>query len=141
MKTKFSPIVKAKKNMVDVIERELINLNFKINSTKESINSITNSIYELNIPKNGNFMELLQVQSYKEAYMSDLEMRREDLAFYINQREKVVNSLKDANLELEKMKHLEELEVQKKLKKLKLAESQELDEISVMLYNNKRESL
>jgi flagellar biosynthesis chaperone FliJ len=47
-----------------------------------------------------------------------------------------MNELKKANIEYEKMKYLETQEIKKLLKKAKLKESKEMDELAILLRKN-----
>lgn len=53
------------------------------------------------------------------------------------EKKKLLNELKNANIEYEKMKYLQAEEVKKILKEKKLKESREMDEIAILLRNEK----
>jgi hypothetical protein len=51
-----------------------------------------------------------------------------------------LNKLKETNIELEKIKYLHNLEINKKQKEIKQKEDNLMNEISTILYNNKNAS-
>lgn len=57
----------------------------------------------------------------------------------MHERQKLQEDFKRQNIEFEKAKYLDGLEVKKRLEQIKKQEMRDLDEISVMLYANHKE--
>ena len=64
--------------------------------------------------------------------MGELDLRK-------RQKQELQDYFKVQNIEYEKAKYLDGLEIKKNLERLKKQESKDLDEISVMLYANHKE--
>ncbi len=137
MKTKFTQIVKIKKQKVDKVELELTKINNKISDTDKNILNTNKAIKSHSTPTSGNFSQIKLYQDNLNSYLYELKMLKEKLNLYKSEKNKIDVQLKEANLDYEKMKYIENVEVQKILKEAKIKEENELNEISIMLHNNK----
>ncbi|NWF66709.1 MAG: flagellar FliJ family protein [Campylobacterales bacterium] len=139
MKSKFSPIVKIKKQELDKIEGELVKINNKIASKKEEINKISFEIDSINLPTGGSFSMLKLLNENVLLMFHEKKQAEHELQAFNQTKISIQQKYKQANIELEKMKYLHDIEVQKRVKELKLQEAKMLDEISVMLYKKERD--
>jgi flagellar export protein FliJ len=130
----YSKISKINKQKLDKIESELFILKSEIKKINRQIDETYEAISSLVIPQNGTIKEL-----------NVFAQRRQVLNAQKDRQKKVLNtknmelgykqqSYKKAKLEYEKIKYLEEQELNEKLKKLKKDEQKELDEISNLLF-------
>jgi len=137
MKTKYSQLLKVKKQRVDFVENEIARLNFKKSQVENEISSIENEISSIKKPQNGRFGEFLTVSfsfdkliALKKQKMSSLEYLQTEL---INKQNEYKYELK----EYEKIKYLEDLIIKEKLAKMKKDEQKLLDELSVITYKRR----
>ncbi len=137
MKTKFTDIVKIRKRKVDELQDYLARIEFNIQSATMQIDVLVGQLYAEKTPTEGSISELLQLQEIKRAYKVEIENKRANLSNLLQTKQTAVEMLKEANIEYEKMKHLHELELKKYADILKQKEAKNLDEIAVMLFNNR----
>lgn len=140
MKTKFTQIVKFKKQAVDNIELELAKVNNSINQTLAKIDDIQHSLNELQTPNFGTFFELRGYQGIFNAHMLEIGECKKVLESLKMKKNQIELKLKSAYLEYEKMKHLDDVQKGLIIKELKRKEQEDLNEISVMLFNNNKNS-
>lgn len=136
MKTKFSTVVKVKKQVVEKIERDIQKINSSILKVKHQIKELQNILFSLTPPQNGNFSLFSQIKTQQNMLRSEIEKLNSQILFLENRKNELMNELKKANIEYEKMKYLETEEIKKMLKKSKLKEVKEMDEIGILLRKN-----
>ncbi|RAX57496.1 hypothetical protein CCZ01_05800 [Helicobacter monodelphidis] len=138
MKTKFTPLVRLRESAMKEGERKLIAINQKIAATQSHLDSVQQEFVMISMPKTGeSYLELLQVQSIKDGYLAEIDRIVETLGAFKLEKKVAQEELRLLNLEFEKASHLDSLEKAKILEARKRKEAQELDEISVMLYNTR----
>jgi flagellar export protein FliJ len=138
MQTKFTSIVKFKKQSVDKIELELMRANNSINEALGKIANLQKKITELHTPKSGTFAKLRGYQEIFTAHINDISDLHKELEHLKMKKNQIEVKLKNAYLDYEKMKHLDDIEREKYLSEKKRLEQEELNEISLMLFNNKK---
>lgn len=139
MKTKFTAVVKIKKKRVDDIQNSIFAVDALIAKTKAELADIKNRFNKLEPPRGGSFSTLIAFEDMKKAFRYEIETITLTLANHQNQKNMLIAALREANTEYEKMKHLENEEIARVAKLITARESKELDEIGVMLYNNRRD--
>ncbi len=137
MKTKYSQLLKVKKQRVDTIENEIAFLNSKKRSVEIEIEKLLNEIDSIDKPKEGkfglflsasySFDTLFSLKKEKELFLQDME----------NELAQKRDEYKIALMEYEKIKYLEELIIEQKLDKIKKDEQKLLDELSVVTYKRR----
>jgi chromosome segregation ATPase len=135
MKTKYTQIVKLKKRALDEIERELIDVRGRKREIERKIEDIDKKISNLEIPKSGKFAQVKLKNELFQNLMREKEALKEKLEIRLKQIEGLKELYKEANVEYEKILHLDKTEVEKELKKLRYNERKELDEIANILHN------
>lgn len=139
MKTKFTAVVKIKKKMVDDLQSSIFAIDALITKTKTALVDVENRFNSLKPPQKGSFSNLIVFEDMKKAFRYEMETLKMTLADQQNQKNMLIGVLKEASVEFEKMKYLEAKEIKKLLQARAVKEAKELDEIGVMLYNNRSE--
>jgi len=137
MKTKYSQLLKVKKQKVDFVENEIARLNLKKSQIENEINSIENEISSIKKPQDGRFGEFLTI-SFSFDKLVALKKEKKLYLEYI--QTELINKQNEYKYELkeyEKIKYLEELIIKEKLAKIKRDEQNLLDELSVITYKRR----
>ena len=140
MKTRYTPLLKIKKNDLDKCERELQIANQSLNDANNSLADAYNVLQQLGVPTHGTIQEMLQARSFIDAARGVVEDKRNWVDFAKHQLESAVIKLKASNLEYEKFKYLDYEEIKKEMKIRAQKESKELDEIALMTFKKREES-
>jgi len=136
MKTKFSDILKIKKQAVEKIERNIQKINSSIQMLQNKINSLNNEFSSFSFPKEGDFRQFQQVKLMQENLINEIKNFENQIGILENRKNELMQERKKANIEYEKIKYLHELEIQKMIKEKRIKESKEMDEIAILLRNN-----
>lgn len=141
MKSKFSYIVRVKKQQLDTIQIKVSAAKFKLDAFELNLKSARQNLNKFCLPKSGNINELnenLKILSIMRDEVSTLsekvELAKKELMHFTHQ-------YKNANLEYEKMKFLEQDEIRVKLKAIKRKEELLLDEFATIKFAQNRDSL
>ena len=137
MKTKFSELLRVKKEALKEMERAILAISQHIERRELEIEAILREILEIKIPSLGTYAEFLRIQEIKKAHIEEIDRMRLEVAQLKAKRTLMRERLKELNLDYEKAKYLESLEIQKVLARRKNQERAEMDEISLMLYNTR----
>ncbi len=137
MKTRFSSLVKLKKSVMDKSERVVQKANADLNSAAVALEISYQSINEIKSPTSGNMSDFLASRTLLSSGRGLIEHNKGWVGFAKNQVNQAKEKLKLDMIEHEKFKHLELQEIQKEIKKIKLKESKELDEIALMTHSYK----
>ena len=140
MKTKFTAVVKIRKKAVDDVENAIFAVDALITKTKTALLETKNKFNTLQPPQSGSYSSIIVFEDMKKAFRIEIEGIKALLAEHQNRKNMLIGQLKEANAELEKMKYLDSEEIKKVLKARAVREAKELDEIGVMLYNNRSET-
>jgi flagellar biosynthesis chaperone FliJ len=133
VKTKFDSVVKLKKQQVDNIEKNIQKVNASINNLKEKIQNLQNSIFSFQIPKSGDFALLNQIKHQQHILRNEIDNLKNQIIILENRKKELLNELKKANIEYEKMKYLQAEEIKKIVKEKRLKEARDMDEIAILL--------
>lgn len=136
MKTKFTQLVVLRKKKVDEAELMLQKNAQKIIDKQAEIDALIREFATLEEPKNGVYQAFLTFVHRKNEYRETIDFKMGELALLKKQKQELQEYFKMQNVEYEKAKYLDGLEVKKILDKIRRQESKDLDEISVMLYAN-----
>jgi hypothetical protein len=140
MKTKYSALIKIKQNKIQELEAHLGGLNALIVAQQDLIDKAKQSILSLTKPKSGNFKEFINNQDIMIVQKIDQNLKLTRKIELEDEKKWILNKLKETNIELEKIKYLHNLEINKKQKEIKQKEDNLMNEISTILYNNKNAS-
>ena len=138
MKSKFSKIAKIRKQKREVIERELLRSQNKEKMLNHKITSLYEEIISIKMPQNGAVSLLSLVGEQKKILNRDKKHYEHELQLTTVATQKLQVEYQKAHIEYEKIKYLEEQELQALIDKMKQQEQLYLDEISTMLFANKK---
>ena len=137
MKSKFTSVVRVKKQEMDKVEAKLVVARLNVRNAEEKIALLRAKLNEFSLPKSGELRENLELINIARAELSackeNLEIAKKEVLHY-------EHKYKNANLEYEKMKYLEKEEFKKEIKRIQKAEALALDEFAVMKFAAKSEA-
>lgn len=139
MKTRFSDLLKVKKQKLSEVERELQDVRERKKRLEGKIEAINFEIASLKQPKSGDFTLMQIARETFLSLMNQKEILNQKLTLRTEQIEGLQALYKEANIEYEKVAYLDSEEVQKEMKRIKEEESKALDEIANILFVNKKE--
>ena len=137
LKTKFDDLLKIRKQQVDKLERDLEKVNSAINNIQKQIEIKHKELEQLSIPKSGKFYLINQLKHNIFLINQEIKTLKNQLNTLNERKELIINNLKSANIEYEKIVYLKNEEIKKEIKKIKNKEIKEIDEIAIMLNNLK----
>ena len=137
MKTRFSPLVKLKKTTMEKSERVVQKLNVDLNNASVALEVSYQSVKTIEPPNSGSIKDLLANRTLLSSGRNVINHNREWVEFVQDQINQAKEKLKLDTMEHEKFKYLELQEIQKELKKIKLKEAKDLDEVALMTYTKK----
>ena len=138
MKSKFSKIAKIRKQKREAIEKELLKSQNKQKMLTHKIASLYEEIVSIKMPQNGTVSLLALVGEQKKILNRDKKEYEHELHLAAVATQKLQGEYQKAHIEYEKIKYLEEQELQALINKIKQQEQLDLDEISTMLFANKK---
>ncbi|QCD51910.1 flagellar export protein FliJ [Campylobacter sp. RM16192] len=140
MKSKFTQIVKVKKQNLDKIALRLAKSRSEAGMIENFINDANLKIASFKLPSSGEFTELKGsleflnlIRKEKDILSQRLELVKKSIMHFEHQ-------YKNASLEYEKMKYLESEEFKVELARIKKLEQNSLDEFATMRYTYLKES-
>ncbi len=141
MKTRFTDILKVKKQKLSEVERELQDVQNRKKRLILKIEQVDGDVAALESPRSGDFGSL---QISRQAFLTLIQQKKllaQKLATRIKQIEGLELLYKEVNIEYEKIAYLDAQEIKKEMKRIADEESKELDEIANILFVNKREKV
>lgn len=141
MKTRYSPLVSVKKNIMQKSERVLQNANANFNSAKEALKISLLELHTIETPQTGNIQEFLSARTLLDAQRSVITHNEEWMSFAQREIDEAKEQLKKVSIEFEKFNYLELEEIKKILKERKTKEARDLDEVALMTYEIKQKKL
>ena len=139
--TRFTDILKVKKQKLSEVERELLDVQNRKKRIELKVEQVDEEVASLETPKSGDFGTLQMSRQSFLYLIQQKEVLIEKLALRIQQIEGLKELYKEANIEYEKIAYLDADEIKKEMKRIADEESKELDEIANILFVNKREKV
>lgn len=137
MNSKFTPIVKVRKQQMDRVETLLAKARYKKQEISTKLEATCKEIAQMEVPKEGS----ITLMSFFRESLAILRKEKDDLERRLKISTDEVSQLQDkykrALREYEKIKYLEEQDFEKWIKKLNRQEQLDMDEVSTMLFANK----
>jgi flagellar biosynthesis chaperone FliJ len=137
VKTRFSSLVTIKKSTMDKSEQVLQKANADLNSANTALKISYDSLKDIETPLNGNASDLLAQRTLLSSQRGLINHNSEWVQFAIKQVKSAKEQLKLDMIEHEKFKYLELEDIKKVIKKQKIQEAKELDEVALMTYGQK----
>lgn len=137
MKSRFSPLVKVKKNSMQKSERFLQKATVNLNSASSALELSYNTLKEIAPPSRGSMSQMLASRALLSSQRELIKHNQEWVAFAKKQIEQAKAQLKVDMIEFEKFQYLELQEIKQELKKKAMLEAKDLDEIALMTYMGK----
>ena len=141
MKTRYSPLVSVKKNMMQKSEQALQSANAKLKNAQEALQTSLSELHTIETPQTGNIQEFLSARTLLDAQRAVITHNEEWTHFAQREIDEAKEQLKKASIEFEKFNYLELEEIEKILKERKVKEARDLDEIALMTYGIKENKL
>ena len=140
MKSKFTSVVRVKKQEMDKVEAKLVVARLNVRSAEENLVLLRARLDEFSLPKSGNIDELRQNLELINIARQELSACKERLEIAKKEVLHYENKYKNANLEYEKMRYLEKEEFKREIKRIQKAEALALDEFAGMKFAGKSEA-
>ena len=137
MKTRFSSLVKLKKNTMDKSERVVQKANADLNSAAMALEISYQSIQDITTPQSGSMKDFIANRTLLSSGRGLIKHNHEWVGFAQDQVSQAKEKLKLDMIEHEKFKYLELQEIEKEIKKIKLQEMKDLDEVALMTHAQK----
>lgn len=136
MKTPFDALVLAQKKRLEAKELEILRTNNQIAAQYAKIDELQIALSQVIYPKEGDFSLFLKTNAQKKSLINDIDTHRAHISTLKAEIKSLQEQRRIIYIEYEKYKHIQEREKEKILSELKKAESKNLDEIALLLYNN-----
>ena len=137
MKTRYTSLVSVKKNMMQKSERALQSANANLKSAMVALDLSFSELNTIKTPTAGKITEFLSSRVLLDAQRNLIKHNEEWVAFSQAEIAKAQEKLKVDMIEYEKFNYLELQEIKAELKRRKVEEAKELDEIALMTYDKK----
>ena len=135
MKTKYSPLVQVKKNIMQKSERVLQNANAKLYRLQDELKSSIVALDSIVTPSSGKISEFLSSKTLLESQRL-LIQQKEALVFSAQQAIREAKAqLKVDMIEYEKFNYLDLQELKEFEAKKRREEAKELDEVALLIYS------
>lgn len=136
MKTPFDALVLAQKKRLEAKELEILRTNNQIAAQYAKIDELQIALSQVIYPKEGDFSLFLKTNAQKKSLINDIDTYRTHISTLKAELKSLQEQRRIIYIEYEKYKHIQEREKEKIISELKRAESKNLDEIALLLYNN-----
>ncbi len=134
MKTRFTSLVKLKKSAMDKSELVVQKANKNLYNATTSLEDSYNSLQDINPPDGGKMNDFLASRTLFASAREQIVHNQNWVSYAKNQLNQSKDILKSDMIEYEKFKYLELQEIQKEIKRVKIQEMKDLDEIALMTY-------
>ena len=140
-KSKFTPLLKLKKQTISAKEQTLMQCNNNIIIKQKEIDQNQEDMLNLSLPTQGNFALYSYTQEQKRVITIFAKQLKKEEEWLKAKKINIQNELKYLEIEYEKFNYLHQNEVDKKIEKLKKEEAKMLDEVAIIGYNRKKDNL
>ncbi|CAD7287536.1 hypothetical protein LMG7974_00415 [Campylobacter majalis] len=139
MKSKFSQVVKVKKQALDLAEARVAKARNNVVICEQNHEKAKAVLAKFILPQSGTTSELNESLKLVSLMRNEIKALNEKLKISKRELMHFSHQYKNANLEYEKMKYLEQEDIKKILKQIKHKESIELDEFAVIKFSQNRD--
>ena len=138
MTTKFSSLVKLKKNKMQKSEELLQKANIDLNSATKALEESYSFLGDFEEPQSGSISQLIASKTLLSAQRDVIEHNKSWIDFAQNQVRVAKQQLKTDMIEYEKFKYLETQEIKKMLDAKRVQEMKDLDEIALITFGKNK---
>jgi flagellar biosynthesis chaperone FliJ len=140
MKTRFSSLVSVKKNSMQKSELVVQTANNNLNNAKTALKNAYIELQQIQSPLTGKITELFASRALLDTQRHIIKENEEWIIYAEQELHVAKEQLKSDMIEYEKFKYLELQEINATLKKIKIKEAKDLDEIALITFakNNNR---
>ena len=135
MKTRYTPLVSVKKNIMQKSEQVLQQANASLLNAKEALKLSLEALNGIETPSSGALSAFLSARALLDSQRKIIVEQEAWIAFAEQEVSKAQEQLKLDMIEYEKFKYLELQEIKKIEQKQKMEEAKNLDEIALMTYD------
>jgi len=139
MKTRFTPLVKIKKNDLDKCERDFSRANKDKQNAQSALDDAYLQLKETSALSQGTMAQMLQERTILDIQRNVIEQKRSWLNFASEQVIQFQETLQKSAIEYEKYKYLEIKEIEVILKKRAKLEAKQLDESALHSFMYRQE--
>jgi hypothetical protein len=137
MKTRYSSLVSVKKNIMQKSERVLQAANAALHNATQALKTSYEELELIHAPLSGKITELLSTRTLLDSQRALIKHNEEWVQFAKNELAEAKKQLKIDMIEFEKYQYLEFQEIQAALKKIKIQEAKDLDEVALITHARK----
>lgn len=139
MKTRYTPLIKLKKDTMDKRERDLQHANAALQNAQAALSRAYEELQSATTPASGVVSQFLASRMLISTQRGIIAREQEWVSFAATQCDKAKEALKQSMVEYEKFKYLETEQLKNMLQKEKQREQREMDEIASQSFNAKKE--
>ncbi len=139
MNTRFTQLVKYKKNEMQKSERELIRANNELLEAKESLESSYTLLNTIPVPQKGNIEIFLQSRLSLSIQREIIQQSSQQVELKNSSAKDAKKELKESMIEHEKFQYLEAEQIKKIIKKRNMQEAKSLDEAALQAFIGKNQ--
>jgi len=137
MNSKFTPIVKVRKQQMDRVETLLAKARYEKKEIDFKLEATYKEIEKMETPKEGSISLMTLFRENLAILRGEKSALEERLQIARKKVEQLQDKYKKALREYEKIKYLEERDFEEWMKKINRQEQLDMDEVSTMLFTNK----
>ncbi|MBE2984132.1 flagellar FliJ family protein [Campylobacter sp. RM9344] len=134
MKSKFTQVVRVKKQVLDKIEAKLVLARSNIVTCENNVLFATQTLSKFDMPRSGSASDLRQNLELLKIMRDELKGLKERLELAKKELIHLNHQHKNASLDYEKMKYLEQEDFKTEIKRVQREQSAALDEFAVMKF-------
>ncbi|MCR4941508.1 MAG: flagellar export protein FliJ [Campylobacter sp.] len=134
MGSKFTSIVRVKKQALQKAELNLVRARNSLTRLSHDLDEARKEAANITIPKSGNASVLSQSMQFFRVLNQNINQIKENIELRQKEIVHFTNLYKNANIEHEKVKYLEQEDIKMQLKQKKRVEEHALDEFATMKF-------
>lgn len=140
MATKYTSLVRLKKNKMLEVERELMEASKRVDEAQEKLHVAYEALNDATAISSGKMQNFLQSRALIEAQRAVIETFKHQVNEAIAKKEHYQALFKESSIEYEKFNFLELQEIKKEIARMKQKEQKDLDEMAIQTFMRHKES-
>lgn len=140
MKTRYTPLVKIKKNMMDRSEQHLQHAHHKLQDAETALVQAYEELKHASAPQSGAMSDFLHFRAVIEMQRQVVDQKHQEVLEAASDVQAARTALKQAMVEYEKFKYLETEQIKLMIEEQKRVHQRELDEIAVRSFTYRKEA-